>query len=269
MDERVTTPQDLAGTIPIAVKDLTKVYGNVIAVNRISFALAPRTTVALLGGNGAGKTTTIAMLLGLVVPTSGVVRVFGADMGRNRYQVAQRINFQSPYVDLPMRLTVRENLTVYAGLYGVANAEERIAYLGEDLRLTALLDRATGKLSAGQKTRVGLAKALLNAPELLLLDEPTASLDPDTADWIRQKLKEYARSRRATILFASHNMAEVERLADRVILLDSGRILEDETPRALIETYGRKTLEEVFLDVVRGRARRLDERDKPEAREAS
>jgi ABC-2 type transport system ATP-binding protein len=267
MDERVTTSQDLAETIPVAVKDLTKVYGTITAVNHISFALAPRTTVALLGGNGAGKTTTIAMLLGLVVPTSGEVRVFGADMGRNRYQVAQRINFQSPYVDLPMRLTVRQNLTVYAGLYGVANAEERIAFLAKDLQLDALLDRATGKLSAGQKTRVGLAKALLNAPELLLLDEPTASLDPDTADWVRRKLKDYAQARRATILFASHNMAEVERLADRVILLDAGRVLEDESPSALIETYGRKTLEEVFLDVVRGRARRADKGDVPEARE--
>jgi len=269
MDERVTTSQDLAETIPVAVKGLTKVYGTVTAVNHISFALAPRTTVALLGGNGAGKTTTIAMLLGLVVPTFGEVRVFGADMSRNRYQVAQRINFQSPYVDLPMRLTVRQNLAVYAGLYGIADAEECITFLAEDLKLTTLLDRATGKLSAGQKTRVGLAKALLNAPELLLLDEPTASLDPDTADWVRRKLKDYAQARRATILFASHNMAEVERLADRVILLDAGRVLEDESPSALIETYGRETLEEVFLDVVRGRARRADEVDVPEAREAS
>ncbi len=187
--------------------------------------------MALLGGNGAGKTTTIAMLLGLVVPTSGEVRVFGADMARDRYRVAERLNFQSPYVDLPMRLTVRQNLTVYAGLYGLANGAERIAFLAEDLQIGPLLDRDTGKLSAGQKTRVGLAKALLNTPELLLLDEPTASLDPDTADWIRQKLKDYARSRGATILLASHNMAEVERLADRVILLDRGRILEDETPR--------------------------------------
>ena len=268
MDGRVTKSPDLTETLPVAVKDLTKVYGTVTAVDRISFALAPRTTVALLGGNGAGKTTTIAMLLGLVVPTSGEVRVFGADMSRNRYQAAQRINFQSPYVDLPMRLTVRQNLTVYAGLYGVANAEERIAFLAEDLQIATLLDRATGKLSAGQKTRVGLAKALLNAPELLLLDEPTASLDPDTADWVRRKLKDYALARRATILFASHNMAEVERLADRVILLDAGRILEDEAPRALIETYGRDTLEEVFLDVVRGRAHRL-EKDVPQAREAS
>ena len=246
MDERVINSQDLAETIPVAVKDLTKVYGTVTAVNDITFSLKPRSTVALLGGNGAGKTTTIAMLLGLVVPTSGEVRVFGADMARNRYQVAQRINFQSPYVDLPMRLTVRQNLTVYSGLYGVANEAERIAFLAEDLQIAGLLDRPTGKLSAGQKTRVGLAKALLNAPELLLLDEPTASLDPDTADWVRQKLKDYASERRATILFASHNMAEVERLADRVILLDAGRILEDDAPAVLIEATAARRWKKCF-----------------------
>jgi ABC-2 type transport system ATP-binding protein len=242
-------------SVPVAVRDLTKVYGPIIAVHHISFRLDRATTVALLGGNGAGKTTTIAMLLGLVMPTSGEVRVFGADISRNRGAVAHRLNFQSPYVDLPARLTVRQNLSVYAGLYGVANAAERIAYIAEDLQIKPMLDRETGKLSAGQKTRVGLAKALLNAPELLLLDEPTASLDPDTADWIRRKLKDYARARGATVLLASHNMAEVERLADRVILLDAGRIIEDETPKALIATFGRKTLEEVFLDVVRGRAK--------------
>jgi ABC-2 type transport system ATP-binding protein len=259
MDERVTRSGDQAGAgeagapPPVAVRDLTKIYGAVTAVDRISFTLEPATTVALLGGNGAGKTTTIAMLLGLVVPTAGEVRVFGADMSRDRGAVAYRLNFQSPYVDLPMRLTVRQNLTVYAGLYGVANAAERIAYIAEDLQIASLLDRPTGKLSAGQKTRVGLAKALLNAPELLLLDEPTASLDPDTADWIRHKLKQYAQDRGSTLLFASHNMAEVERLAGRVILLHQGRIIEDGTPAGLIATYGRDTLEEVFLDVVRGR----------------
>jgi ABC-2 type transport system ATP-binding protein len=240
---------------PAVARDLTKIYGSVTAVDRISFTLAQGTTVALLGGNGAGKTTTIAMLLGLVMPTSGEVRVFGADMSRNRGVVAYRLNFQSPYVDLPARLTVKQNLTVYAGLYGIANAAERIAYVAEDLQIKPLLDRPTGKLSAGQKTRVGLAKALLNAPELLLLDEPTASLDPDTADWIRRKLKEYGAMRGATLLLASHNMAEVERLAERVILLHQGRIIEDETPAALIATYGRGTLEEVFLDVVRGQRR--------------
>lgn len=241
------------GGLPVVVRDLTKRYGTVTAVDRINFTIAPGTTVALLGGNGAGKTTTIAMLLGLIQPNGGEVRVFGADMSRNRYDVAQRMNFQSPYVDLPGRLTVKENLTVYAGLYGVANAGARIASVAEHLQIDMLLDRPTGKLSAGQKTRVGLAKALLNAPELLLLDEPTASLDPDTADWIRRKLKDYAQSRNATLLLASHNMAEVERLADRVILMQAGRIIEDETPKALIKAYGRETLEDVFLDVVRGR----------------
>jgi ABC-2 type transport system ATP-binding protein len=243
--------------LPVMVRGLTKRYGSVTAVDHISFSIEPGTTVALLGGNGAGKTTTIAMLLGLITPSAGEVRVFGADMSRNRYDVAQRMNFQSPYVDLPARLTVKQNLTVYAGLYGVANAAERIAYVAEHLQIETLLNRATGKLSAGQKTRVGLAKALLNAPELLLLDEPTASLDPDTADWIRHKLKDYAQSRKATLLLASHNMAEVERLADRVILLQAGRIIEDDTPKALVASYGRETLEDVFLDLVRGRAKRV------------
>jgi ABC-2 type transport system ATP-binding protein len=244
--------------LPVDVRGLTKRYGPVTAVDHISFTIEAGSTVALLGGNGAGKTTTIAMLLGLVMPTAGEVRVFGADMSRNRYDVAQRMNFQSPYVDLPARLTVKQNLTVYAGLYGIANAAERIAHVAEHLQIETLLGRQTGKLSAGQKTRVGLAKALLNAPELLLLDEPTASLDPDTADWVRRKLKDYAGRRNATLLLASHNMAEIERLADRVILLQQGRIIEDGTPRALIENYGRETLEDVFLDVVRGVSRESD-----------
>jgi ABC-2 type transport system ATP-binding protein len=274
MNERVGSPDHEArpaaieAAVPAAVRDLTKIYGTITAVDHISFTLEQGTTVALLGGNGAGKTTTIAMLLGLVMPSSGEVRVFGADMSKNRGAVAHRLNFQSPYVDLPARLTVRQNLTVYAGLYGIANAGERIAYIAEDLQIGPLLDRPTGKLSAGQKTRVGLAKALLNAPDLLLLDEPTASLDPDTADWIRRKLRQYAESG-ATLLLASHNMAEVERLADRVILLHQGRIIEDGTPSALIATYGRETLEEVFLDVVRGRAKHASERDEAPARKAS
>ena len=283
MNERISGSSHQAGAsvaeastpdtnVPVAVRDLTKVYGTITAVDHISFKLKQGATVALLGGNGAGKTTTIAMLLGLVMPTSGEVRVFGADMSKNRGAVAYRLNFQSPYVDLPARLTVRQNLTVYAGLYGIANAAERIAYIAEDLHIEPLLDRPTGKLSAGQKTRVGLAKALLNAPELLLLDEPTASLDPDTADWIRRKLREYAETRGATLLLASHNMAEVERLADRVILLHQGRIIEDETPAALIAAYGRDTLEQVFLDVVRGRGKhapKTTDRGAASARKAS
>ncbi|MEM8575615.1 MAG: ABC transporter ATP-binding protein [Pseudomonadota bacterium] len=239
---------------PVVVRGLTKRFGSVTAVDHLDFSLDAGSTVALLGGNGAGKTTTIAMLLGLIRPSAGVVRVFGADIARSRYAVAQRMNFQSPYVDLPQRLTVSQNLMVYAGLYGIANARARIQSVAAQLQIEPLLDRPTGKLSAGQKTRVGLAKALLNAPELLLLDEPTASLDPDTADWVRQTLKGYASERGATLLIASHNMSEVERLADRVILLHKGRIVEDETPAALIASYGRDTLEDVFLDVVRGRA---------------
>jgi ABC-2 type transport system ATP-binding protein len=280
MDERVGNLGEQHGSVPLrpdvsapaAVRDLTKIYGTITAVDHISFTLAPGTTVALLGGNGAGKTTTIAMLLGLVMPSSGEVRVFGADVSRNRGAVAHRLNFQSPYVDLPARLTVKQNLTVYAGLYGIANAADRIAFIAEDLQIEPLLDRPTGKLSAGQKTRVGLAKALLNAPDLLLLDEPTASLDPDTADWVRCKLRDYAETRAATLLLASHNMAEVERLADRVILLHQGRIFEDETPARLIATHGRGTLEEVFLDVVRGRAKQAAEgvdQAAPPARKAS
>jgi len=242
-----------AAELPVVARGLTKRFGSVTAVDHLDFTIEAGSTVALLGGNGAGKTTAIAMLLGLIRPTAGEVRIFGANVARSRYVVAQRMNFQSPYVDLPQRLTVRQNLTVYAGLYGIANARARIASVAAQLQIEALLDRPTGKLSAGQKTRVGLAKGLLNAPELLLLDEPTASLDPDTADWVRKKLKAYASARGATLLIASHNMNEVERLADRVILLRAGRIVEDETPRALIAAYGRETLEDVFLDVVRGR----------------
>jgi ABC-2 type transport system ATP-binding protein len=238
------------------VRDLRKVFGNVAAVDGITFTLQAGTTTALLGGNGAGKTTTIAMLMGLIVPTGGEVRVFGCDMARDRYSVLHRMNFESPYVDVPKRLTVAENLEVFARLYGVADWRTRIADVGEDLRIDDILQRPYGQLSAGQRTRVSLAKALLNEPELLLLDEPTASLDPDTADWVREKLERYAAERQATIVLASHNMAEVERLSDRVIMLEKGRIVADETPAALIEHFGRESLEEVFLDIARGGRRK-------------
>jgi ABC-2 type transport system ATP-binding protein len=237
---------------PAAVRDLVKRYGGVTAVDGLTFTLAPGAVTALLGGNGAGKTTTIAMLLGLVTPSAGEVRVFGADMTRERAQIAHRINFESPYMDMPMRLTVRQNLSVYARLYGVRDVAERIAAVAEELQIAALLDRRNGRLSAGQKTRVSLAKALLNAPELLLLDEPTASLDPDTADWVRARLQEYAAARGATILLASHNMAEVERLADRVLIMRAGKLAEDDAPAALVRKYGQRTLEAVFLDIARG-----------------
>lgn len=236
---------------PAAVEALSKRYGSITAVDGITFSLGPGSVTALLGGNGAGKTTTIAMLMGLVIPTSGTARVFGADMARERHQVLHRMNFESPYVDIPMRLTVRQNLEVFGRLYGVDGLAGRIAELASELRLGEFTDRPYGELSAGQKTRVALAKALLNWPELLLLDEPTASLDPDTADWVRGRLEAYRTSRDATVLLASHNMAEVERLADRVIVLEKGRIIADEPPADLVRKYGRRSLEEVFIDIAR------------------
>ena len=238
----------------IAVERLVKIYKTVPAVDGISFMLPPGSITGLLGGNGAGKTTTIATIMGLVTPTSGRVTVLGADMPQERYRVLHRMNFESPYVEVPMRLTVRQNLTVFGKLYGVEELPGRIAQLGRELDLTDLLDRPTGKLSAGQKTRVSLAKALINDPDVLLLDEPTASLDPDTADWVRGHLERYCRERNATVLLASHNMAEVERLCERVIIMKRGRIEDDDTPAKLLARYGRRTLEEVFLDVARGKA---------------
>jgi ABC-2 type transport system ATP-binding protein len=239
----------------ISVENLVKLYKSVRAVDGVSFDLPAGSITALLGGNGAGKTTTIAMIMGLVTPTAGRVRVLGAEMPRRRYDVLHRMNFESPYVDLPTRLTVRQNLSVFAQLYGVADIAARIGELAAALDLTDFLDRWTGKLSSGQKTRVSLAKALLNRPDVLLLDEPTASLDPDTADWVRGHLEDYRRTTGATILLASHNMNEVERLCERVIIMKKGRIEDDDSPERLLARYGRETLEEVFLDVARGRQR--------------
>ena len=238
---------------PVEVEALRKTYGKVAAVDGISFSMAAGRITALLGGNGAGKTTTIAILLGLVTPTSGSVRVLGVDMVRRREQVLHRVNFSSPYVTMPMRLTVGENLEVFGRLYGLADLKGRIAEVAEQLGIADLLKRPAGELSAGQKTRVGLAKALINRPELLLLDEPTASLDPDTADWVRAELVAYVGRHGASILLASHNMTEVERLAERAIMLQEGRIVADDSPARLIERFGRETLEEVFLDIARGR----------------
>ena len=239
----------------IEVRDLVKRYGAVTAVAGVSFAVPKGGITALLGGNGAGKTTTIAMLLGLLTPTSGSIAVLGADMLRQRHRALPRMNFSSPYVDLPHRLTVRQNLRVFAKLYEVARPAERIAELASALGFEALLERPAGALSAGQKTRVALAKALINKPDLLLLDEPTASLDPDTADWVRGLLESYRRERQATILLASHNMAEVERLADMVLMMKQGRIVDRGSATDLLARYGRDDLEEVFLDIARGRGK--------------
>ena len=242
--------------IVLNVNGIEVIYNHVILVLKgVSLQVPERGIVALLGGNGAGKTTTIAMIMGMVTPTSGTVTVLGARMPQERYRVLHRMNFESPYVDMPARLTVRQNLTVFAELYGVEDVAGRIVALAADLDLTELLDRPTGKLSAGQKTRVALAKSLLNNPDVLLLDEPTASLDPDTADWVRSRLEAFCRRHGTTVLLASHNMSEVERLCSRVIIMKQGRIEDDDTPARLLAHYGCRTLEEVFLDVARGRER--------------
>jgi ABC-2 type transport system ATP-binding protein len=242
----------------ISLDRVVKIYKGGMAVNGISFAVKAGSVTALLGGNGAGKTTTIAMIMGLVTPTSGSVHVLGEQVPRHRHRVLHRMNFESPYVDMPMRLTVRQNLTVFGKLYGVPDVRQRVRELGAQFDLDDFLDRPTGKLSAGQKTRVSLAKALLNHPEILLLDEPTASLDPDTADWVRAELERYRTERDATILLASHNMGEVERLCDRVIMMKRGEIVDDEAPEKLLARYGRETLEDVFLDIARGRRQAQD-----------
>jgi ABC-2 type transport system ATP-binding protein len=235
----------------IAVENLVKRYGKTTAVGGICFTVERGTTAALLGGNGAGKTTTLSILLGLLLPTEGNVQIFGEDMLRHRHRVLPRVNFSSPYTDLPHRLTVRQNLSVFARLYGLPKRREQIERLARDLLITSFLDRPAGKLSSGQKTRVALAKALLNEPELLLLDEPTASLDPDTGDWVRSYLEDYRARTGATLLLASHNMNEVERLCSQVMMMKSGLIVDRGSPVELIDRYGRTNLEEVFLHLAR------------------
>jgi ABC-2 type transport system ATP-binding protein len=252
-------------TLSIDVRHLRKVYGEIVAVDDLTFSAPRGAVLGLLGGNGAGKTTTIAMLLGLLEPTAGEISVLGVDMLKRRYAALPRMNFSSPYFDLPHRLTVRQNLLFYGRLYGVKNLARRIEEIAEHMQIGPFLDRRSGKLSAGQKTRVALAKALINRPEVLLLDEPTASLDPDTADWVRGYLKDYQHETHATIMLASHNMSEVERLCDDVILLQAGRVFERGSPRELIERFGREDMEEVFLDMARGRGRGLDALNKKEA----
>lgn len=237
----------------IKINGLTKRFGNVVAVDNVSFAVAPGVTTGLLGGNGAGKTTTIGMMLGLIVPSAGSIEILGEDMLRHRHRVLPRLNFSSPYVDFPNRLKVGENLMVFAQLYGIRRARARIDEVAADLDLTSLLGQKTGSLSSGQKTRVSVAKALLNRPEVLLLDEPTASLDPDTADWVRTYLERYQRTTSASILLASHNMAEVERLCRDVVMMKAGRIVDRGAPAQLVTRYGRCNLEEVFLDIARSR----------------
>ncbi len=238
-------------TPAVAVSNLTKRYGDIVAVDGISFHIEAGTICALLGANGAGKTTTIAMLLGLVVPSAGGITIFGDDILADRYRVLPRMNFSSPYVDLPQSLSVRENLTIYARLYSVHDIKGRLATLAEELGLGAVMDRKFRSLSAGQKTRVTLAKALLNEPDLILLDEPTASLDPDTADRVRMLLLAYQRRKGATVVLTSHNMTEVQRISDEVIIMRTGRIVDSGTPAQLLQRYGHTELEQVFLEIAR------------------
>jgi len=238
-------------TPAVAVSNLSKHYGDIVAVDGISFTIGPGTICALLGANGAGKTTTIAMLLGLVVPSGGDIVIFGDDILADRYRVLPRMNFSSPYVDLPQSLSVRENLTIYARLYSVRDIDGRLAALAEELGLGPVMDRKFRSLSAGQKTRATLAKALLNEPELILLDEPTASLDPDNADRVRSSLMAYQRRTGATVLLTSHNMTEVERICDHVIIMRTGHIVDAGTPAQLLDRYGHEDMEQVFLDIAR------------------
>ncbi len=239
--------------VVLKTKGLTKDFGSVRAVDNLDLELKQGSMTALLGGNGAGKTTTLSMLLGLLLPSGGEISIFDRDFIKDRFPALKRMNFSSPYVDLPQRLTVRENLTVYAKLYGLKNVNDSVLEMMETFRLVEFADRRVRKLSAGQKTRVSLAKALINNPELLLLDEPTASLDPETVSWIRAFLKDYQEKRKGTILLASHDMREVEQLCQNVLLLKHGKLVEEGSPKDLLQKYDRKTLEEVFLDINRGK----------------
>ena len=231
----------------LEVSGLSKSFGSAMAVNNLTFSLPKGSIVGLLGGNGAGKTTTLSMLLGLVEPTSGSISLFGHDFISNRHAVLHRMNFSSPYVDLPQRLTVRENLLVFARLYGVKNAGKEISSLAADFQLLELMNQPMRRLSSGQKTRVSLAKALINRPEFLLLDEPTASLSPDVSKWVRQRLSDYRDQAGGTILFASHDMREVELICDHIIMMSRGQLIEEGSPEALKNRHKRNSLEEVFL----------------------
>ena len=231
----------------LQVQGLTKKFQSKLAVDSLTFSLPRGSIVGLLGGNGAGKTTTLSMLLGLLEPTSGKIQLFGNNFVRNRHSVLHRMNFCSPYVDLPQRLTVMENLRVFARLYGVRDSAKTIARLVDDFRLLELKDQPIRRLSSGQKTRVSLAKALINSPDFLLLDEPTASLSPDVSKWIRQQLADYRDRTGATILFASHDMREVELLCDEVVMMSHGCLIEQGSPQDLQDRHQRGSLEEVFL----------------------
>ena len=235
----------------IIVENLSKNYSENKAVKNISFKIGENEIVGLLGPNGCGKTTTIAMLLGLLKPTSGQILINGISIENNRIELLHKMNFISPYIELPKKLTVKENLVVYSKLYSVKNFKDRFNYLSDTLRLNDFMNKKTGELSSGQKNRVNFAKSLINNPSILLLDEPTASLDPETADFVRTFLENYKQEKKISILLASHNMNEVERLCASVLMMKEGKIIDKGTPAELIEKHGRKNLEEVFLKLTR------------------
>ena len=235
----------------ITINNLAKSFKNILAVKNISFKIYKGTIIGLLGPNGCGKSTTMGMMLGLIKPSAGTVIINGQNIEYNRTKLLEKMNFISPYIELPKKLSVEENLKVYGRLYGVENLNDKISDLMEKLNLTEFRKRKTGELSSGQKNRVSLAKALINDPEILLLDEPTASLDPDVGDYVRSFIENYASTKGSTILLASHNMNEVERLCDEVMMMKNGEIIDRGKSNDLINKHGRKNLEEVFLKIVR------------------
>ena len=235
----------------LEVIKLTKIYNDKIAVKDISFKINQNEIIGILGPNGCGKTTTIGMILGLLKPSNGKVLINEKEVEKNRVDLMSNLNFISPYIELPKKLTVKQNLEVYGRLYDVKNLKTKIEYLAEKLRLSEIMNKITGELSSGQKNRVSLAKSIINEPIVLLLDEPTASLDPETGDFIRSFLENYQKERQASILLASHNMAEVERLCSSVLMMNKGKIIDQGDPNKLIKKHGRKNMEEVFLKLTR------------------
>ena len=235
----------------LEIIDLSKTYDSKEAVKSISFKLDQNEIIGILGPNGCGKTTTIGMILGLLKPTSGKVLINGVEVEKHRVDLLNKLNFISPYIELPKKLTVKQNLEVYGRLYDVEKLNEKIDYLCEKLRLTEFINKITGELSSGQKNKVGLAKSIINDPLVLLLDEPTASLDPETGDYVRSFLEEYQKEKKTSILLASHNMSEVERLCSSVLMMNKGSIIDQGAPEELIKRHGRKNMEEVFLKLTR------------------
>jgi len=238
----------------LQVKNIHKTFNSLIAVNNISFEIEKNKTMGLLGPNGCGKTTSIGMMLGLITPTSGQIFINGISLEpKNRIELLSSMNFASPYIELPKKLTVKQNLEVYARLYGVKKIHQRTDEMIEDLNLQSFLNKKTGELSSGQKNRVALAKSLINKPKLLFLDEPTASLDPDVGDFVREYIEKYKKINDITILLASHNMGEVERLCDEVVMMKQGEIVDSGTCKELIKKHGRENLEDTFLKIARSK----------------